>query len=298
MPKIVLLPVTGSAADDDVFAAALAVGRLFDGHLLALHVRPDIKSDIAGLAVSDGGMVTGINRMIGEMVTDATAHEHAASNAWHTFCERNNIVMTGEPGAKGLTSEWVEEIGTGADWLAAYGRTADLIVVGRGEANWGPDHVMMEAVLMETGKPVLIASARPDSITVPKLDGTIGIAWKDTREAAGAVRAALPFIRAAQHVTIFHVPETFDAMEAANGGDPSAPRLARMLRWHNPNVSTQMLLEHSRPPATVLLDAAAQAGCGLLAMGGYGHSALREALFGGFTRAVLDAAPLAVLVTH
>ena len=44
-----------------------------------------------------------------------------------------------------------------ADWLAEYGRTADLIVVGRGEAKWGPDYVLMEAALMDTGKPVLIA---------------------------------------------------------------------------------------------------------------------------------------------
>ncbi|MBN8901048.1 MAG: universal stress protein, partial [Rhodospirillales bacterium] len=48
----------------------------------------------------------------------------------------------------------------------------------------------------------------------------------------------------------------------------------------------------------VLLEAAAELGCGLLVMGGYGHGRLREAVFGGFTRAVLQAAPMPVLMAH
>ena len=54
----------------------------------------------------------------------------------------------------------------------------------------------------------------------------------------------------------------------------------------------------SRRPCALLLDAAAKANCGLLVMGGYGHTRLREAVFGGFTRAVLETAPLPVLMAH
>jgi nucleotide-binding universal stress UspA family protein len=86
--------------------------------------------------------------------------------------------------------------------------------------------------------------------------------------------------------------------EPSGDEDKSHLRLLKTLRWHNPNVSIQALLEHSRPPVAVLLDAAEQAGCGLLVMGGYGHTRLREAVFGGFTRAVLEAAPLPVLMAH
>jgi len=48
----------------------------------------------------------------------------------------------------------------------------------------------------------------------------------------------------------------------------------------------------------VLLEAVAKAGCNLLVMGGYGHTRLREAVFGGFTRAVLEQAPVTVLMAH
>jgi nucleotide-binding universal stress UspA family protein len=291
MPKIILLPVSGSPADAEMFTTALTVAQSFDSHLIALHVRPDVRRDVASLAASDGGMSAGIDTMLETMETDADTAEKTASESWHAFCAVNNVATADTPKDKGITAEWATEIGNQADWVAEYGRTADLIIVGRGEEKWGPDYVLMEAALMDTGKPLLIAP-RASELPPAPLTGVIGIAWKDTRESAGAVRAAMPFIQAAGHVTIFTVSEP-DAPE-----DKSHLRLLKSLRWHNPNVSIQALLEHSRPPAVVLMDAAAQAGCGLLVMGGYGHSRLREAVFGGFTRAVMEAAPLPVLMAH
>lgn len=291
MPKIVLLPVTGSAADPEVFAMALTIARTFGAHLVALHVRPDVRRDLASLAGSDGGMTAGIDTLLERMESDADMHEKAASDGWHAFCSQNNIAGADTPGETGVTSEWVSEVGVEADWLAEYGRTADLIVVGRGEEKWGPDYVLMEAALMDTGKPVLIAP-RAAGASVAPINGVVGIAWKDTREAAGAVRAAMPFLRTAGQVTVFIVPESGD------DSDKSHLRLVRMLRWHNPNITIQALHDGGHAPVALLLDAAAKAGCGLLVMGGYGHTRLREAVFGGFTRAVLEAAPLPVLMAH
>jgi nucleotide-binding universal stress UspA family protein len=288
MPKVVLLPVSGTSADPEVFAMALTVARSFDSHLVALHVRPDVRSDIASLAASDGGMTAGIDTLLERMETDADAREKAASDAWHAFCSQNNIAGADTAGEKGITAEWASEVGTEADWVAEYGRTADLIVVGRGEEQWGPDYMLMEAALMDTGKPVLVA---PRTQAAPLTD-VIGVAWKNTREAAGAVRAAMPFLQMAGLVTVFIVPESEDDT------DKSHLRLVRMLRWHNANVTIQSLSGDGRPPVSVLLDAAAKAKCGMLVMGGYGHTRLREAVFGGFTRAVLEAAPLPVVMAH
>ncbi len=285
MPRVVLLPVSGTTADPEAFAMALTVARSFDSHLVALHVRPDVRHDVASLASSDGGMTAGIDTLMEQMETDADTREKTASDAWHTFCSQNNIA--GE-GTNGLTAEWVSEVGTEADWLAEYGRTADLIVVARGEEKWGPDYVLMEAALMDTGKPVLIA---PRTAGGAPLNGVVGIAWKDTREAAGAVRASMPFLRAARQVVVFIVPEGDD-------GDKSHLRLVRMLRWHNANITIQSLQGGHDAPAALLKDAAVKANCGLLVMGGYGHTRLREAVFGGFTRAVLEQAPMPVLMAH
>ena len=48
---------------------ALTVARTFDSHLVALHVRPDVRRDIASLAASDGGMTAGIDTMLERMET-------------------------------------------------------------------------------------------------------------------------------------------------------------------------------------------------------------------------------------
>lgn len=291
MPRIVLLPVSGTPADQEVFALALTVARSFDAHLVALHVRPDVRREIASLAASDGGMTAGIDTLLEQMEADADTREKTASDAWHAFCSQNKIAAADTPREKQVTAEWVSEVGVEADWLADYGRTSDLVVVGRGDEKWGPDYVLMEAALMDTGKPVLIAPRAAGAALAP-LTGVVGIAWKDTREAAGAVRAAMPFLRAAGHVIVFIVPES------ADDRDRSHLRLVRMLRWHNANITIQALSDNDRAPVALLMDAAVKANCGLLVMGGYGHARLREAVFGGFTRAVLEGAPLPVLMAH
>jgi len=289
MPKVILLPVTGTPADADTFATAVAIGRLFDAHFLALHTRPDVRRDVAALAASDGGMTIGIDSMIQQMESDADTREKAAAAAWSGFMAAHKIVGTADPVVSGLTGEWLSETGTEADYVAEYGRIADLVVIGRGEAAWGPDFGVMEAALMDTGKPVVIAPRA--AMPVAPLDGTIGIAWKDTREAGGAVAAALPLLDRAKQIVVFVVAEGDD-------GDKSHLRLIRMLGWHNPNVAIQTLHADGSPPATVLCDAATKAGCGLLVMGGYGHTRIREAVFGGVTRAILEDAPLPIYLAH
>ena len=111
MPRIILLPVSGTTADPEVFAMALTMARSFDSHLVALHVRPDVRRDIAALASSDGGMTAGIDTLLERMESDADTREKAASDAWHTFCTQNKILGADTPGNKGVTAEWASEVG-------------------------------------------------------------------------------------------------------------------------------------------------------------------------------------------
>lgn len=289
MPKLILMPITGTTDDEAVLATALAAGRGFDAHLVALHVRPDVRREIASIAAADMGVTAGLDTTIARMEADSAAREDAAVAAWNAFTRRNGIIPTAEPGPAGVTGEWQAETGVLADWLAEQGRASDLIVTGR-EAEQGIVAMdVLEAALMDTGRPVLIAAGKDPA----PLGGAIAIAWKDTREAAKAVAAALPFIGRARRVFIFAVAES-------NGTetDRSATRLARALRWHNPNVEVRTLRPDARGPVPTLLDAVTAANACLLAMGGYGHTRLREAVFGGFTRAILQAAPLPVLMAH
>ena len=72
------------------------------------------------------------------------------------------------------------------------------------------------------------------------------------------------------------------------------------MRWHGtiPGPSVQRLKHGDRAAVDTLLAAAAAANADLLVMGGYGHSRVREVMFGGFTRRVLSHADLPVLMAH
>jgi nucleotide-binding universal stress UspA family protein len=75
------------------------------------------------------------------------------------------------------------------------------------------------------------------------------------------------------------------------------PRIATSLRWHGFQVSVRPLRRGPEGAPQTLLGAASEE-AQLLVMGGYGHSRLRERIFGGFTRHVLSGAPLPMLMMH
>ncbi len=118
----------------------------------------------------------------------------------------------------------------------------------------------------------------------------IAIAWKPTPQAARAVAAAMPLLVQASEITVISVEE-----EAAARDD--AGRLARSLAWHG-LAATTLPLKPSAEGAAATLLAGARDRADLLVMGGYGHSRLREWVFGGFTQHVLADAPIPVLLAH
>jgi nucleotide-binding universal stress UspA family protein len=187
-----------------------------------------------------------------------------------------------------VSVEWINETGADYAWVAECARAADMLVAGRTRAGGGRAMDVLEAALMDSGRPVLIAPTQPPA----SVGRVIAIAWKDTREAAAAVSAALPFIAQAERVIILTVDEG-DSEE-----DRSSERLQRALRWHNPNVLLHRLVNEARSSSETLLRAVGHAEADLLVMGGYGHTRLREAVFGGFTRHVLEHATLPVLMAH
>lgn len=288
MSHFILLSATGRPTDAPVFATGLAAARLLDGHLAFLHVRPDVQQEVAAFAAADFGMGTGIERAMADLETEADSREHAAVQAWQAFCRDEAVTLSDAPGQGGISAEWLSEVGSPAVWLAEHGRAADLVVTGRGRDNGLISLDVMESALMETGRPVLIA---PDAAPEP-LEDLVAIAWKDTPEAAGAVAAARPFLRKARRVIVFSVEEPNDHP------DRSPRRLVRSLRWHNANTSLECLRRGDGQPVQALLEAVTRVGATLLVMGGYGHTRLREAVFGGFTRAVLEQAPIPVLMAH
>lgn len=190
-------------------------------------------------------------------------------------------------------SDFRSGVGLPAELVAQQARSADLIVCGPRHADrWGlHNHADPGDVLMIAGRPILVV---PDGLA--KLDASsVLIAWKDTREARRAVRDALPFLVRAKQVLIAEVCEQNDEADARARVADVAEFLAR----HGVKASTAVREPGKGPAAAALVQVAEMQDAGLIVAGGYGHTRLREWVFGGITRALLAGVPKrAVLLSH
>lgn len=287
MFKSLLVPTTGGPGDAAVFATARLAAQAFGSHLEFLHVRVDTSEVLMSMTAGGVGGGDAVQVVIDRMDAEADATATAARQAMTDLLAGAGIPLRDTPQGDGPSAQISLETGNQSAWVAQYGRFADLVLMGRG----GPDDgaaETLEAALMDTGKPLLIAPA----IAPASLGKRIVIAWKDTPEAARAVSCALPFIGQADQVTIVTVLDDADAK------DESGSRLQRALRWHNKAVEVRTLLRGSASAADVLHREAEALGADLLVMGGYSHSRLREVVFGGFTRRTLGSAGIPVLMAH
>ena len=288
MSRYVLVPATGADSDEPVFATALTVARLLPAHLEFLHVRLDVQETMTAMASADAGGGIGFGQLLETMAQEVASRQKKAELAFRDFCERERLLVSAEPSAALPSAEWRMETGDEPTWLAAHGRAADLLVIGRPHDGEAVAMGLLEAALMTTGRPVLIAPAKART----ERSGIVAIAWKDRPEAARAVAAAQPLLRTADKLVILSV------IEDARADERSCERLRHALSWQNPRTSVQCLKHDDRPAVETLLAAAGAANADLLVMGGYGHSRVREVMFGGFTRRVLSHADLPVLMAH
>ena len=184
------------------------------------------------------------------------------------------------------------------DGLARLARFADLVVLSQDDPDEAlPDSAvhLPDYVILNSARPVLVLP-RTDAApgTAPGAARTVLVAWDGGKEAARALTAALPLLCRASAVTIA-------ALAGPDAGaaelESQRPDLLRFLGHHG--ITPHMLVrEPRRDPAHDLLDLAAELHCGLLVMGCFGHSKLRELCLGGVSRPVLADAGMPVLLAH
>jgi len=287
MIKTILVPATGSDRDNAVFASALIIARAFAAHLEFLHVRPDAAATAVAMA-SDGGGATMVGGLINRLEEEASQREEKAKQLFESFCQREGLALRdAPPDAQGPSAQWCREIGAEPYWVAEYGHAADLLVIGRPGEDEGVSLDTVEGALIDSGRPLLI----PPAVPLTAVPETIAIAWKATPQAARALTAASPFLSMAKQIVVLIVAEDQRAPEE------EADRLMAGLQWQGVPVSVRHLRPQAHSAADTLLSAAGEHAA-LVVMGGYGHSRLREWIFGGFTLRVLRGANVPVLMAH
>lgn len=149
----------------------------------------------------------------------------------------------------------------------------------------GPAPRLAEGPLFVGGAPLLLMNSRRPAPRAAR----VVIAWNDSQEALRAVRAALPYLAEAEQVSVI----SFDPGETEQH---SSNDLARMLTRHGAAVDVLSVPLAGASVADALRRIVAEIGADLVVMGAYGHSRLREFVFGGVTREVLATPPDAALM--
>lgn len=178
--------------------------------------------------------------------------------------------------------------------IARPSRLADVVIARRSEDLMRREEaeMILEAVLFDGRAPVLLTPAT--GLGAGAAPRRAVIAWNESREAAAAIRGALPLLRQAGEVSIAMIaPDMHDPDSA----DPGAG-LCTLLSRHGIRAEVSILARTMPRISDVILRHVADRNADLLVMGAYGHSRLREALFGGATREILTDCPVPVLMAH
>lgn len=172
--------------------------------------------------------------------------------------------------------------------LASLARVYDLTVVGRPQSGTaGPRMTTLEAVLFESGRPLLIAPPEAPR----SLGERIVISWNCSSESARTVAYAMPLLLKAREVAVLTVEE-------AVVPGPSGKELADCLAAHGIAARELTVLAGGRKPGEAILDEARRLGADLLVKGAYTQSRIRQMIFGGATSHILWNAELPVFIAH
>ena len=167
---------------------------------------------------------------------------------------------------------------------------SDLVVLAQRQrdqfADSGVPGDFVETVLIDSGKPVLLV---PYIGVRGSVGRSIVVAWKETRETARAVSAAMPLLQKAERV---HVA-TWGREREGRHDD-----LLAHLRRHGVEATPHHYGDEPGDIGAYILSAAADLNADMLVMGGYGHSRAREWVLGGATRTILESMTVPVLMSH
>lgn len=190
---------------------------------------------------------------------------------------------------------WTVEEGPPLTVFTNRARYADLAIVGQTDpATKGStvDYDLPAESILEAGRPVLIV---PYAGHYKADFNNILVGWNRSREAARAIGDAMPFLTAAEKVTIFSV-----ALKPMRGvTDEPGEALRDYFHRHGITATNdQIPAQDHVKPSDLMLSRAADLGVDMIVMGGYGHSRIRELVLGGVTHDILDHMTVPVLMSH
>lgn len=185
-------------------------------------------------------------------------------------------------------------LGAAGDLFGRFARRFDLAVVAQAEPERGvAESLAIEGALFGSGRPVVVVPyIHKGGKGGLKLDRAL-VCWDDSRPAARAIADAMPFLARSRAVEVLIVASGRGKSDEIPGAD-----LGEHLARHGLRVEVARIVATEVDVANMILSRAADTGADFMAMGGFGHSRLRELVLGGATRGVLAAMTVPTLMSH
>ena len=248
------------------FQAALDIARALDGHLTCV--------DVTCMRIIPEDAFGGSGTAM--LLEDERLRESA-----------NRQRMEQRLAIEQVPWDWVDVTGFLEESLERSAALSDLIVVNRDlDAHVDPDARRATArLVVHSGKPVLAVPAQSRAFAT---GGSALVAWDGSTGASAALAAAVPLLKLASSVTIFEVDD----------GSVSAPaeEAAAYLSRHEVHPLIVRTPREGDAVSSILLAKARTGRFDYVVMGGYGHSRLAEAIFGGATRKMLSESPIPLFI--
>lgn len=271
--KTILVSLNKPEFFENNMAMATEIARKYDSHIIGLYVVPS--AIVYTASYGYGGPIN--------------------------FTELHRFYRSKASEVEDLFSEWIRKEGLNAEWrktsslghfvsdaIIEHGREADLIILG--DDNSVSTDVQFEGrIVQSTGRPVLIV---PNTTRKDFRFKKAVIGWDGSREAARAAFDAVPLLQMSDktEVTCINAHK-----EREMSGDTPGSELAHALTRHDVNV--EVVAQRTKKSVSSALMERAQT-ADLLVVGAYGHSRLREDLFGGVTNSTLTEMPCPVLLSN
>lgn len=223
---------------------------------------------------------------VGPLVADL--NKHSLSEAEVVLTEARHLISNA--GLKGDVQISHDSVDVAAAQAVLAARAADLVIVDQPSAMLDVKGLVLEEALFRSGRPLLVAPAKsPLGHEVRH----IVIAWDGSPHAARAVADAVSFFQGIISADVVVVQGEKDLSKSLPGAD-----LAQHLARKGIEAKLVELQAKERPVGKVLDNYALEAGADLLVMGGFGHSRVREFLFGGVTVELSQSASVPLLMAY
>jgi nucleotide-binding universal stress UspA family protein len=287
--KRILVPLPASVDHTSEIATALAVAKQLEAYVEALCINEPLPTRANAGYVQEGYARAAISRPATWVVEDRERRVQEKRQQFMQACALESIPVIADGMVAQLPAAGWRDVEGEYEKMAVERAGAFDLMVATSAAVIAVLKDIAERALLRTQRPVLLA---PQNFT-GSLSGPAMIAWDESLQCWHAVSAALPFLKRAQAVEVVSVDRD------DTGRKTSQAEVLAYLRCHGITANASVVAPNSRSVGEALLATAGDAGAGLLVMGAYAHSRLREMLLGGATRHVLRSATATpVLMAH